>query len=157
MNKNALSIITLVGGIGLVKQITGSLSKTSKLTVLNHHFKIGEPIPLLFLPKNGYWDEYVKSYLKQYDVEDFLDLDEQLLYKQLEEQKITSNEYLNKIHSAYKKAYSKVKKLKEKDFKNLLLEHYTFIKRPILMYDEKIFVGNSPKTILEAIKFINEQ
>ena len=44
----------------------------------------------------------------------------------------------------------------EKDFKNLLLEHYTFIKRPILMYDDKVFVGNSSKTILEAIKFINE-
>jgi len=26
-----------------------------------------------------------------------------------------------------------------------------------LIYDDKVFVGNSSKTILEAIKFINEQ
>ena len=66
-------------------------------------------------------------------------------------------ELINKRAQLFKQRKIDYKKLKEKDFKNLLLEHYTFIKRPILMYDEKIFVGNSPKTILEAIKFINEQ
>ena len=64
---------------------------------------------------------------------------------------------INKRAQLFKQRNIDYKKLEEKDFKNLLLEHYTFIKRPILMYDEKIFVGNSPKTILEAIKFINEQ
>ena len=64
---------------------------------------------------------------------------------------------INKRAQLFKQRKIDYKKLEEKDFKNLLLEHYTFIKRPILIYDEKIFVGNSPKTILEAIKFINEQ
>ena len=66
-------------------------------------------------------------------------------------------ELINKRAQLFKQRNIDYKKLEEKDFKNLLLEHYTFIKRPILIYDEKIFVGNSPKTILKAIKFLNEQ
>ena len=63
---------------------------------------------------------------------------------------------INKRAQLFKQRNIDYKKLEEKDFKNLLLEHYTFIKRPILIYDDKVFVGNSSKTILEAIKFINE-
>ena len=64
---------------------------------------------------------------------------------------------INKRAKLFKQRNIDYKKLEEKDFKNLLLEHYSFIKRPILIYDEKIFVGNCPKTILKAIKFLNEQ
>ena len=63
---------------------------------------------------------------------------------------------INKRAQLFKQRNIDYKNLEEKDFKNLLLEHYTFIKRPILMYDDNVFVGNSSKTILEAIKFINE-
>ena len=63
---------------------------------------------------------------------------------------------INKRAQLFKQRNIDYKNLEEKDFKNLLLEHYTFIKRPILIYDDKVFVGNSSKTILEAIKFINE-
>lgn len=41
--------------------------------------------------------------------------------------------------------------LKEEDYKSLLLEHYTFLKRPVLVYDRSIFIGNSKKTV-EAAK-----
>ena len=68
-----------------------------------------------------------------------------------------NEELINKRAQLFKQRNIDYKKLEEKDFKNLLLEHYTFIKRPILIYDEKIFVGNSTKTILKAIKFLNEQ
>lgn len=64
---------------------------------------------------------------------------------------------INKRAQLFKQRNINYKTLKEKDFKNLLLDHYTFLKRPILIYDNKVFVGNSPKTVLEAIKFINEQ
>ena len=30
----------------------------------------------------------------------------------------------------------------EEDYRALLLEHYTFLKRPVLIYDENIFIGN---------------
>ncbi|KFF26339.1 arsenate reductase family protein [Chryseobacterium vrystaatense] len=44
-----------------------------------------------------------------------------------------------------------VKSLKEKDFKDLLLDHYTFLKRPVFMTDKEIFVGND-KNNVEALR-----
>ena len=68
MNKNALSIIALMGGLGFLKKISGSSGKTSKLTVLNHHFK-GQTnnVTLLFLPKKRHWIDYVRIERKEYD------------------------------------------------------------------------------------------
>jgi arsenate reductase-like glutaredoxin family protein len=43
------------------------------------------------------------------------------------------------------------KTLKEKDFKKLLLDHYTFLKRPVFITDDKIFVGNDKKNV-EALQ-----
>ncbi len=42
-------------------------------------------------------------------------------------------------------------KLSENDYKNLILEHYTFLKRPVIILDNQIFVGNSKK-VVEAAK-----
>ena len=56
----------------------------------------------------------------------------------------------------YKERDLKNKDLSEEDFKNLILEHYTFLKRPILVNDEQIFVGNSKKEVEAAKKSINE-
>lgn len=44
-----------------------------------------------------------------------------------------------------------VKSLTEKDFKELLLDHYTFLKRPVFITDDKIFIGNDKKNV-EALK-----
>ncbi|MBF12376.1 MAG: hypothetical protein CMC63_09390 [Flavobacteriaceae bacterium] len=66
-------------------------------------------------------------------------------------------ELINKRAQLYKQRNLKDRKLKEEDYKNLLLEHYTFLKRPILLYDEHIFVGNSVKIIAQAKAFLNEQ
>jgi len=43
------------------------------------------------------------------------------------------------------------KELSESDYKDLILEHYTFLKRPVTLLDDQIFVGNSKKTV-EATK-----
>ena len=37
--------------------------------------------------------------------------------------------------------------LNEEDFFNLILEHYSFLKRPILLYNNKVFIGNSESNI----------
>lgn len=42
-------------------------------------------------------------------------------------------------------------KLSEDDFKSLILEDYTFLKRPVTILDDQIFVGNAKKTV-EALK-----
>ncbi|WP_375325737.1 arsenate reductase family protein [Flagellimonas sp. GZD32] len=41
--------------------------------------------------------------------------------------------------------------LSEDDYKNLILEHYTFLKRPVMLVNDQIFVGNSKK-VVEAAK-----
>ena len=41
-------------------------------------------------------------------------------------------------------------KLTEQDYRHHILEEYTFLKRPVLIIGNQIFIGNSPKTIAAA-------
>ena len=43
-----------------------------------------------------------------------------------------------------------VQALQEKDYKALLLDHYSFLKRPVFITDDEIFIGNDKKN-LEAL------
>ena len=40
--------------------------------------------------------------------------------------------------------------LGEEDYKNLILEHYTFLKRPVVVVDDHIFIGNAKKEVQGA-------
>lgn len=51
----------------------------------------------------------------------------------------------------YKSLGLKDKNLTEVDFKKYILEHYTFLKRPVFIIDDKIYIGNSKKVISEVI------
>jgi Arsenate reductase and related proteins, glutaredoxin family len=42
------------------------------------------------------------------------------------------------------------KALSEQDYRELILEHYTFLKRPVILVDGKIFVGNAKNTVQAA-------
>lgn len=57
----------------------------------------------------------------------------------------------------YKQRNLKDKTLTEIDFKNLLLEHYTFLKRPVLILNARIFIGNASGTVEEAKKALDDQ
>ena len=37
--------------------------------------------------------------------------------------------------------------LTEKDYRKYILEEYTFLKRPVFIINNEIFIGNAPKTI----------
>jgi len=37
--------------------------------------------------------------------------------------------------------------LGEEDYKNLILEHYTFLKRPVVLVDNQLFIGNAKKQV----------
>ena len=50
----------------------------------------------------------------------------------------------------YKERGLKDQNLKEDDFKTLILEHYTFLKRPVMLLNGEIFIGNSPKVVATA-------
>ena len=50
----------------------------------------------------------------------------------------------------YKEMGLKNKMLQEADYRQYILKHYTFLKRPVLVIEDQIFVGNSPKIIAAA-------
>ncbi len=56
----------------------------------------------------------------------------------------------------YKELDLKDKLLSEDEYKSYILEHYTFLKRPVIVFNNQIFIGNSKKTIEVAKLAINE-
>lgn len=79
--------------------------------------------------------------------------------EQLEELHKLSGSYealFSKRAQRYKALGLKDQNLTEDDYKNYLLEHYTFLSRPVLIYDDQIFIGNSAKTVEAAKKAIHE-
>lgn len=55
----------------------------------------------------------------------------------------------------YKERNLKNEILTEEDYKRFLLEHYTFLQRPVVVNGEEIFVGNSKKTVDAAKRSIH--
>lgn len=49
-----------------------------------------------------------------------------------------------------------VKALAEDDFKTLLTEHYSFLKRPVFLTDKEIFIGNDKKNIEVLERYFND-
>ena len=76
----------------------------------------------------------------------------------LEEMHQLSGSYealFSKKAQLYKSLGLKDKNLSEADFKKYLLEHYTFLSRPVFIIDGKIYIGNSPKNIHEVITVLS--
>ena len=74
---------------------------------------------------------------------------------ELEEMHQFSGSYealFSKKAQLYKSMDLKNKSLTEDDFKKYILEHYTFLSRPVFIIDGKIFVGNSQQNILQVMK-----
>ena len=73
----------------------------------------------------------------------------------------TQLEDMKKLTGSYEALFSKrarlfrqqglhEKQLSEVDFKKLIIEHYTFLKRPVVLFEDQIFVGNSKKVVAAA-------
>jgi arsenate reductase len=50
----------------------------------------------------------------------------------------------------YKELGLKNRKLSDSEIRQLILSEYTFLKRPVLLFDGQIFIGNSPKVVKDA-------
>lgn len=77
-----------------------------------------------------------------------------LTLRQLEEIHALSGSYevlFSKRAKLYKEMGLKDENLSEADFKRYLLEHYTFLNRPVIIRDDQIFIGNSPKVVAQAL------
>lgn len=46
--------------------------------------------------------------------------------------------------------------LSESDYRNYLLEEYTFLKRPFMINGEEVFIGNAKKDVEAAVKSFNK-
>lgn len=49
-----------------------------------------------------------------------------------------------------------VKSLKEEDFKKLILEDYRFLKRPVFIVNQEIFIGSDKKIIENLRKYFSK-
>ncbi len=79
---------------------------------------------------------------------------EDITAKQLEEMQTLAGSYetlFSKRAKLYKEMDLKNQDLTERDFKNYILQHYTFLSRPVIIVNDQIFIGSSKKTV-EAAK-----
>jgi arsenate reductase len=84
--------------------------------------------------------------------------EEEITVKQLEEMHALSGSYealFSKRAKLYKEMDLKNQELKEEDYKQYILEHYTFLKRPVIIVEDQIFIGNSAKTVAAAKEAIS--
>ena len=79
---------------------------------------------------------------------------EKITPSQLEEMKNMAGSYealFSRRALKYKELGLKNKMLSEKDYREYILEEYTFLKRPVIIVGGKIFAGSEKKTI-DALK-----
>ena len=75
---------------------------------------------------------------------------EKIIPDQLEEMKKMAGTYealFSRRAIKYKEWKLKDKKLTEKDYRQYILEEYTFLKRPVVIINDKIFIGSEKKTV----------
>ena len=80
---------------------------------------------------------------------------EPITLSQVEEMKDMEGSYealFSKRAQLYRKRGLNEQTLSEDDYKNLILEHYTFLKRPVMIVEDAIYVGNSKKVVAAAVE-----
>ena len=79
---------------------------------------------------------------------------EKVTASQLDEMKKMAGSYealFSRRAIKYKEMGLKDKVLTEKDYRKLILEEYTFLKRPVVIINNKMFIGSEKKNV-EALK-----
>lgn len=85
---------------------------------------------------------------------------EPITEQQLEEMHRLAGSYealFSRKATLYKERGLKDAKLTEEDYKNLILEHYTFLSRPVIVDGAAIFIGNSAKNVQSAIEHLSNE
>jgi arsenate reductase len=89
---------------------------------------------------------------KGFDMQDIKT--EAITAAQLDEMKNKTGSYeslFSRRAMKYKEMGLKDKKLTENDYRQLILDEYTFLKRPVVFVNDQVFVGSEKKNI-EALK-----
>lgn len=95
--------------------------------------------------------------LKEIPTDDFILQDiktQPITVKQIEEMQALSKSY-EALFSRRSKKYAAMdlrgQELTEQDYKQLILDEYTFLKRPVVIFDGRIFIGSDKNTV-DALK-----
>ena len=78
---------------------------------------------------------------------------EPITAKQIDEMKKLAGSYeslFSRVAMKYRGWGLNEMDLKEKDYRKYILEEYTFLKRPVIIIDDQIFIGNSKKNVAAA-------
>src|ERR1051325_3511351 len=78
---------------------------------------------------------------------------------QLDEMKEMAGSYealFSRVALKYRALGLNKMQLSEKDHRKYILEEYTFLKRPVIILDDKIFIGNSKNTVVAAKEAIRK-
>jgi arsenate reductase len=78
---------------------------------------------------------------------------EKITAKQLDEMKKMAGSYealFSRVALKFRALGLNTKKLTEEDYRKYILEEYTFLKRPVIIVDKQIFVGNSKNNVASA-------
>ena len=84
---------------------------------------------------------------------------EKITPKQLTEMKKLSGSYkslFSRTAMKYREMNLREKILTENDYRVLILKHDTFLKRPIFIINDQIFVGNAKKTVQSIIDYLKK-
>jgi arsenate reductase (glutaredoxin) len=88
------------------------------------------------------------------------------IFQDIKTEKITKEqiEQMKEMAGSYEALFSRIalkyreldpKPTKEAEYKKLILQEYTFLKRPVIIYGDKIFVGNVKSTVETAKKALS--
>ncbi len=73
--------------------------------------------------------------------------------KQLDEMKELAGSYealFSKVAMKFRSLGLNTMTLSETDYRKYILQEYTFLKRPVMIHDNEIFIGNAPKNVAAA-------
>ncbi len=89
-----------------------------------------------------------------------LGIGEEFKYQNIKQEKITEKQvdHMKRLAGSYEALFSRRAMkyrslgldkvaLDEKDYKKYILQEYTFLKRPVFIVEEQVFVGNAKETI----------
>ncbi|MFV8331683.1 arsenate reductase family protein [Flavobacterium sp. GSP14] len=97
----------------------------------------------------------IKSLPKEHDFK-FHDIKQDpITVAELEKMRELSGSYealFSKKAQLYKSMDLKNKSLTEDDYKKYIVEHYTFLSRPVFIIKDKIYIGNTQQNMLQVMK-----
>lgn len=94
--------------------------------------------------------------LKEMDTSDYILQEiktEPITVQQIDELFELSNSYevlFSRRAKKYKQMDLKNQNLAEKDYRQLILDEYTFLKRPVIVVADEIYVGNTKKRVTKS-------